>query len=644
MTKLLLLQSGIFGGQPLERFPALLSLLYLGGMIFVAALLLLFVLTTRRRKSAFAAEADADLPDEVRKRVGSRSANNAIWIFRGAFTILAFVVLGFHTYWALYAAQKDPHFAKLSERDIRVRRVSASNLRGWILDRNGDLNDAFAFWRIEKKTDDKGKTGEKLAREYPLEKEMAHLLGTERGSPGLERTLFQRKDDPTPEALDVVMNPKPPVDDKDVKITIDRDLQKYAYEQLDAQEKLGKHGAIVALNPQTGDVYAIASTPTFNLSDARDLDKYRDLEANQKDHPLVSRATREFYTPGSTFKTFTMIAAFRAGRQDQIFTSTAGGYEPSRGSRTIHDANGGCEAPYGCAPLQISQAFEASSNQYFAQMAVDLERRRLSETARLLGINPADDADDALKSPFLADIWNASNDNIKAALAPRQSAMVTGKKISLYDVALQGMGQGYAGEMTPLQMALVAATAGNLDGNLMKPKIEIDRAPEVYSKVLTPQQSQQIRQIMGLVVDGSGGTAHVVRRILGEGLPVGGKTGTAEKEVPVYDAKTGKVKTVTKKRRDKNGNLVDYQQTVLQSRTDSWFISLAPLDNPQIAIAVIIEGGGFGAKTAAPINANMINKARELGIFGENYRRAAKTKAAPKGAPPPVAPQDERPD
>lgn len=608
----------LIGAQPLERFPAALSLLYIGGALFVAALLLLMVLFARRKKSAFAHEPDANLPGEVRKRLGSRSANRAIWFFRIAFVCLIFAVYGFHAYWALYAADENQQFARLSERDIRVRRASASNLRGWILDRDGKLNDAFAYWEIEKKVDPNGRIDEDLVRKYPLEREMAHLLGTEIGSPGLERTLFQGKQEANPEAIEILTKTEPPTDDRDVKITIDKELQKFAFEQLK-----DKRGAIVVLNPQTGDVLAVVSNPTFSLSDARDLDKIRQLEANLKDRPLLSRATREYYVPGSTFKTFTMISAFRAGKQDTILTSSPGGYAPYRNSRPITDANGGCEPPYGCAPLNIAQAYEASSNQYYAQMANVLGRDRLRETAEKLGIAPVETPADALRAQFFPAVWNASNNAIKGAVAPRQSTIVTGKELTAYDIGLEGMGQGYAGQMTPFQMALIAAAAGNLNGNLMKPKIEVDRQPEVFSNLLTASQGVQIRQIMGLVVDGAGGTAHVVRRIVGEGLPVGGKTGTAEKQVPVFDPKTGKVKTIALKRKNKNGETIEYQKTVLEERTDAWFISLAPLDNPQVAIAVVVEGGGYGGRTAAPIAANVINKAREIGLLGEQYRRAA---------------------
>jgi penicillin-binding protein 2 len=189
------------------------------------------------------------------------------------------------------------------------------------------------------------------------------------------------------------------------------------------------------------------------------------------------------------------------------------------------------------------------------------------------------------------------------------------------------MGQGYAGQMTPFQMALIVSAAANLQGNLMKPKIEFDQKPEVFAKIVSAAEAGQIRQIMGLVTEGSGGTGRrVFARIIAAGIRTGGKTGTAEKKAPLYDKVTGKLKTVKKKRRNENGELVEYDAPVLYDRTDSWYVSIAPLENPQIAIAVVVEAGGFGASTAAPIAANIVLKARELGLLGGKYTPKVETK------------------
>jgi cell division protein FtsI/penicillin-binding protein 2 len=201
------------------------------------------------------------------------------------------------------------------------------------------------------------------------------------------------------------------------------------------------------------------------------------------------------------------------------------------------------------------------------------------------------------------------------------------------------MGQGLASQMTPFQMALIAAAAGNLEGKLMKPKIEADIPPQMFSQILTPQQAEEVRRIMATVTEEAGGTGGAVRaKLAGTGIVVGGKTGTAEKDnTPLYDEKTGERKFRLIKKKDKNtGEMVDVKEFLTFNRTDGWFICLAPLENPQVAIAVVIEdiGGQFGGTTAAPIAADVILKARELGLLGDKYKPqqpAQKTPTKKKG-------------
>lgn len=612
----------LFGNQILERTPAGLSLIYLAGIAVLLVFLALSFFRNVRPKFAF----ERDLPEEVKKMLGRTVANRSLRIWQFVFVLLAFTVFGFHVYWTMYADESNEQFQQLSYKDLRNRRTTASTLRGWMLDRTGKLSSALAYY----KKDQNGN----IVRDFALEKEMAHLLGTERGTPGLERTLYQQKSDPMPEAWEVLTRIKRPEDEQnDVRITIDRDLQAFAAQQLE-----GRKGAVVVINPQTGDLLAMYSNPSFSLSEAQDLEGWLELEGNKKDKPLLNRATREYYVPGSTFKTFTMMAAFRAGKQNEILTSNPGGYVPYRNSRSITDANGGCEPPFGCGPLNIAQAYEASSNQYFSQMAVLLGRERMGETAGLFAIKAVETPQAALSAGFFPDIWNTSNPRIANALSPQQSTLVTGKEITLYDLALEGMGQGYAGQMTPFQMALVAAGAGNLEGKLMKPRIELDQPPQMFSQILTPPQSAQVRDIMGLVTEGGGGTAtRVFAEVRAQGIRTGGKTGTAEKQAPLYDEKTGKLKTYKRKVKDENGSTVEREFPQLYERTDSWYVSIAPLEKPQVSVAVVIEGGGYGATIAAPIASRMILKARDLGLLGEQYKPKAQ---APK--PPATKPRPRR--
>ena len=604
----------IFGGQVLERTPAGLSIVYIIGVgVLIGFLVLTFYDNFNRPKFLY----ERDLPKEVKRRLTQTIANRSIRVWQIVFVLLAFSVFGFQIYWTYFAEDSNEEFQALAYKDMRTRRTSAANLRGWMLDRTGALPASLAYYKLNGDGD--------IVRTFALEKEMAHLLGTERGTPGLERTLYKKAADPMPEAWEVLTKIKRKEEEqKDVKVTIDRDLQAYIASQLE-----GKKGAIVVLNPQTGDILAIYSNPSFNLAEAQNLEDYLKLEGNKRDKPLLNRATREFYVPGSTFKTFTMISAFRAGKQDSLFASYPGGFKPTPNSRPIVDATqklgpdgsvaGACDG--GCQEKNIQFAYQVSSNQYFSQLAIALGRERLRETAMLVGINPVDTPDEALLQKFFPNVLNTSNPSIAGALAPQQSTIVTGKDISLYDLGLQGMGQGYAGQMTPFQMAMLASIPANLEGKLMKPRIEFDQPPQMFSQVLTPQQAAQIRTIMSTVTEEPGGTGTVISaKLAGTGIRTGGKTGTAETQALLYDDKTGKLKTEKRRRRNAQGKYEDYEVPLMYERTDSWFITIAPLEKPQVAIAVVVEGGGYGARTAAPIAANVILKARELGILGEQYK------------------------
>lgn len=588
-----------------ERVPALVTLIYLGGFLLIILFLLVSLFLNRRRGLSAAAAAAEDLPPEVRKRLGSTSTNRGLRGLRWLFVLLSLAIFGFHIYWAHYAQERNEKFQELSYKDLRNRRLSESTLRGWILDRSGKLENAFALYRRD--------SSGTIAREYPMDSAMAHILGSDRGDPGLERALFGVQSGALPEALEVVRGKTVQFKgNTDVRLTIDRQLQQAAVDQLK-----GKHGAVVVLNPQTGEVLALYSEPSYSLKEVEDEISWIKLEANERDKPLVSRALGAYYIPGSTFKTVTMTAAFIAGIQGTEFTCSGGGYYAAPGANVIFD-DGGAGEVHG--RIGIDTAYEVSCNQYFAQMGVTLGAERLKHAAQLLGIGTYDTPTEALRGRKQPEIWNASTDAVKRALAPREATIVTGKQVTRYDLALMGYGQGYAGQMTPFQMALAAAAIGNMEGKLMKPKIEFDRPPEMFKQVVTPQVAATLRGIMGLVTGGPSGTARgVFAPVKAAGINTGGKTGTAQKVVPVYDPKTGEPKTRHRVEKDNKGNIIrEYEETIMDEehpRIDGWFLCIAPLERPQLAMAVIVEGGGYGSKSAAPIAAALVLKAKELGYF-----------------------------
>ncbi|HEX8097195.1 MAG TPA: penicillin-binding transpeptidase domain-containing protein, partial [Pyrinomonadaceae bacterium] len=450
-------------------------------------------------------------------------------------------------------------------------------------------------------------------------------------TPGLERALFGVESGVVPESWDVVMgrNLRQKVN-TDVRLTIDRDLQKAVVEQL---EKSGRKGAVVILNPQTGEVLALYSNPSYSLKEVQDEASWIKLNADKRDNPLISRALGKYYVPGSTFKTMTMTAAFLAGQQDRIFPGTGGGYVAEPGGRPITDDNGSCEA---CGNVDINSGYQKSSNQYFAQMAVALGPERMQAAAKLLGVGAYNSPSGEGQGRFQPEIWNASTDAVKRAIAPREAWMVTGPKMRKYDLALEGFGQGYAGNMTPFQMALFASTIANMQGRLMKPRIEYDRPPEVFNQVVSVDQAANMRRIMGLVNQPGGTGYSALLPVTSAGISSGGKTGTAQKEIPLYDDKTGEIVTRKKVERDPKGRIIGEREEIVKDdclEIDAWYLCIAPLENPQIAMAVVVEGKRcetrvYGGKYAAPIAAALVLKARELGLLGNVGNAPANTKNA----------------
>jgi len=588
-----------------EKQPALLSIVYLAGLALLALLLLLSLLRARRRRTALDAIAPQDLPPEVRERLGATSTNRGLRALRWVFVLLSLGIFASHVYWAQYAEGSNERYQELSYKDLRNRRLAESTLRGWILDRTGSLDRALAFYKA-------GANG-RIYREYTLDTELSHILGSDRGDAGLERALFGIQSGSAPEAADVLLERdiKQP-GNLDVRLTIDSELQKEAAAQLK-----GRQGAVVVLNPQTGEVLAMYSNPSYSLDDVQEEGAWIKLNANDRDRPLVNRATSAYYIPGSTFKTVTMLAAFNAGMQGEQFNCTGAGYYAEPGAKPIFDAGGAGEVH---GRIGIGTAYEVSCNQYFAQMAIKLGAERMADAARRIGIEPYSRPEDTLRGRRQPQLWNASSPAVARALAPREAAIAVWPGMRRFDLGLVGYGQGYSGQMTPLEMALSAAAIANLEGKLMKPKIELDVPPVAYAQATTPAHAAEMRRVMGLVTGGASGTAtSVLAPVHAQGIITGGKTGTAEKEVPVYDPRTGEVKTQKKVERDRRGNPIrEYEVPVMspEFRIDSWFLCIAPLEHPQLAIAVIVEGGGYGAKAAAPIAAALVLKARELGLLG----------------------------
>jgi penicillin-binding protein A len=330
--------------------------------------------------------------------------------------------------------------------------------------------------------------------------------------------------------------------------------------QQAARDGLGdQQGAVVAIEPSTGRILALVSTPGF---DPNDLAAHTSAEANSAytelaaadGNPLRSNATLETYPPGSTFKLVTAAAALESGQYDEESELPAPvELDLPQTTATIGNFGGG-----GCGgdPITLADALRVSCNTAFAQLGMDLGADALREQAQRFGF---DDPTLTIPMAVAESTFPASPNEPQTA----QSA------IGQFDV-----------QATPLQMAMVSAAIAN-DGKLMHPYV-VDRVraadlsvvsetePELLSTAVSPGTATQLTDMMlGVVESGSGTAAQI------SGVQVAGKTGTA--------------------------------QTSNGAAPHAWFTSFAPADDPQVAVAVIVEHGGAmgseatGGQVAAPI-------------------------------------------
>ncbi len=588
-------------------FPFIATIVLLIGM--AGLILSLFISTWRyHSRAANLDQADAKLPEDFGPRLTSRRLRYVRW----AFALLVAAALGFHVYWGLFATGplgESMVFAALkNKRDQRNRREAESALRGWIYDRHHDPRQALAKYRY---------LNGRIIRDYPLGPSGAHIVGygtLTRGDALLERAAaaappsqpekswWQKLTDFDDETA------RPPVG-QDIILTIDYDLQKAAAEQLQ-----GKRGAVVMLNPQTGEILAMASAPSFDPGDVDNDIKWREIWNDAGRKPLLNRALDEYYLPGSTLKTMTAAAAIESRMDGQIFTCRSEGWTPPGSTRPIRDDEGESHGALG-----LQDAYTYSCNQYFAQLGVEVERQRMAESASRFGLRVYDTGAESIGVGAFHNFWNTGNKVLSDVLAPLNSTFVAGRGITKYDLALESIGQGYV-QLTPIQMAMIAAAAANSRGEVMRPTIEMGRQPAALSQAMSPETAAKMRALMASVVQRGTAAGVFGGLVRNAGLTAGGKTGTAQRDVPKIDPKTGKPVTYV----DSRGRTRIRMEE--RGRIDSWFIGFAPVENPKIAWAVVVEGGGYGARTSAPIAGNLLVKAKSLGLLSEE---AAQPKTTP---------------
>jgi peptidoglycan glycosyltransferase len=332
---------------------------------------------------------------------------------------------------------------------------------------------------------------------------------------------------------------------------LDPRAQKVARDALN-----GRKGAVVALEPATGKVRVMVSTPGYNPNSLNDNGVYAKLSRDGENSPLLNRATQAGYPPGSTMKVVTATAALDSGayRPD----SRVSGKSPI----TISGAPLSNFSDEQFGDITLTEALTHSVNTVWAQVAEKLGNKTLAEYMARYGFgeDPPMDYPDAQMIP--------SGVYVNGKLLSPSSKRV--------DIGRVGIGQERL-RVTPLQMATVAATVAN-DGVRMKPQLTsrivdndgrtVERLePEEAQRVMSSQTAQQLTQMMSNVVREGTGTAAAL-----DGIEVAGKTGTAELDVA-------------------------------RNIDQPWFIGFAPRAAPKIAVAVTLERivNGQGGVVAAPI-------------------------------------------
>ena len=316
----------------------------------------------------------------------------------------------------------------------------------------------------------------------------------------------------------------------DLRISLDSKIQRAAEAALGSSP-----GAVVALDPRTGEVLASVSVPGYDPNIP--IDRQWDELQRAPGSPMVNRVTQGLYTPGSTFKTVTLLAALE-GNVVQPNTAIRCPVQMDVAGFPVTSRN----EPPGKTTRNVTDAYAYSCNTAFAEIGLKTGRERLEAMAEALGLLDAPPAE----LPTVAG---------SLARTPEYLASAQG-------LAVTAFGQGEL-QVTPLHLALIAAAVAN-GGVVPKPHFIAGAGPDEWRRAMSPETAREAAAIMEASVrDGWASTGGV------PGIRVAGKTGSAEVEAG--------------------------------TPSHAVFIGFAPVDNPRIAIAVLKERAGAGSVEAAPV-------------------------------------------
>jgi len=399
------------------------------------------------------------------------------------------------------------------------------------------------------------------------------------GKKGIEKTWEQTLHGKTGvEEVEVTASGRPvrtlqrtdPVPGSDLRLSLDIGLQKIAEAQFE-----GKRGALVAIEPGTGEVLAFVSAPSFDPNlfvDGIDVESWRELNESP-DYPLINRPLYSTYPIGSTYKPFVALAALELGvRSASLRIADPGYYE--LGGQKFRNAGG---AAYGSTDMH--RAIVVSSDTYFYSLGPEIGVDALHDFSKQFGFGQLTgiDLDGEKRGVLPSTDWKRRNYR-----KPEQQRWYAGESVSV------AVGQGY-NAFTLLQLAQATAVLAD-GGRYIEPHLVSKiRNPETGTAVSTPVEPshvidlrpENLKVVRDAMVDVlKSGTAR--RAFAGTSYQAAGKTGTAQ----VFSLRGAKY------------NAAEIDERL---RDHALFMAYAPVDNPRIAIALIVENGGWGSTEAAPI-------------------------------------------
>lgn len=385
-------------------------------------------------------------------------------------------------------------------------------------------------------------------------------------------------------------------------LTLDMGLQ-----QLISKELKGKRGTVVAIEPKTGDVLAFVSYPSFDPNlfvDGIDQETWDSLNKNE-DRPLMNRALRGTYPIGSTFKPFMALAALETGARDPKKIIYDNG-KFQLGDHIFRDSTHG----RGYGPVDMHRSIVVSSDVYYYSLAQDMGIDRIHDFMKPFGFGQLTGIDLKGEARGILPSKEWKERRFKTHWRP-------GDTISI------GIGQGY-NSFTILQLAHAVATLAN-NGVVMKPHLvkkiidaETGKETEVGKDPvgIIPLKKANINLVKNAMHEvTTKGTGRAI--FAGTPYTVAGKTGTAQ----VLGIRQGET--------------YDKRKVQERHRDHSLFIAFAPVENPKIALAIMVENGGFGAQAAAPLARKILDyylaKPEERGIKGLTAEADGMKKTASQG-------------